>query len=118
MSTRRIGIFWIGLLGLPLCSPGYAAEWIQTWGAAPLPSTAAMGPYPATPAFNNQTTRRLAIHRIAIVIAALEDGCTAESVSERIYNCVSVVECIEEGASKDPELRIFETGWSELRPNL
>lgn len=58
MSQRRSGIFWIGLLGLPLCSPGHAAEWIQTWGAAPLPPTAAMGPYPATPAFNNQTIRQ------------------------------------------------------------
>jgi lysophospholipase L1-like esterase len=55
---RRIGILWIGLLGLPLCSPGSAAEWVQTWGAAPLPPSPAMGPFPATPAFNNQTIRQ------------------------------------------------------------
>jgi hypothetical protein len=57
-------------------------------------------------AFVRAPTPRLAIHRIAIVIAALEDGGTAESVSERIYNCVSAAECIEEGMSEDPELRI------------
>jgi hypothetical protein len=67
-------------------------------------------------AFVQAPTRRLAIHRIAIVIAALEDGGTAESVSERIYNCASAVECIEEGMSEDPELRIFETGWSGGKP--
>jgi hypothetical protein len=50
------------------------------------------------------------------VIATLEDGGTAESVSERIYNCVSAAECLEEGQSEDPELRIFETGWSGGKP--
>jgi hypothetical protein len=67
-------------------------------------------------AFVRAPTRWLAIRRIAIVIAALEDGGTAESVSERIYNCASAVECIEEGMSEDPELRIFETGWSGGKP--
>jgi hypothetical protein len=66
--------------------------------------------------FVQAATRKWAIHRIAIVVAALEDGGTAESVSERIYNCASAVECIEEGMSDDPEMRIFETGWSGGKP--
>ncbi len=67
-------------------------------------------------AFVRAPTSKLAIHRIATVIVSLEDGGTAESVSERIYNCVSAVECIQEGLSEDPELRIFETGWSGGKP--
>ena len=35
-----------------------ASQWVQTWGAAPLPPTPAMGPFPATPGFNNQTVRQ------------------------------------------------------------
>src|SRR5882672_7046808 len=35
-----------------------AAEWVQTWGAAPLPPSPAMGPFPATPVFVNQTIRQ------------------------------------------------------------
>lgn len=37
---------------------GAAPQWVQTWGAAPLPPTAALGPFPATPSFNNQTVRQ------------------------------------------------------------
>lgn len=36
-----------------------AAEWIATWGAAPLPPTTAAGPRPATPGFSNQTIRQI-----------------------------------------------------------
>ena len=46
-----------GLLVLT-CAVGQAAEWVQTWGAAPLPPTPAQGPFPATPAFANQTIRQ------------------------------------------------------------
>jgi len=67
-------------------------------------------------AFVKASTRRWAIHRIATVIAALEDGGTAESVSHRIYNCTSAAECVEEGLSEDLELRIFETGWGGGKP--
>ena len=31
------------VLALALCSATRAAEWVQTWGAAPLPPTAALG---------------------------------------------------------------------------
>jgi len=49
----------------------HAADWVQTWGAAPLPPAAAFGPFPATPSFNNQTIRQtvrvsLGGHRIRI----------------------------------------------------
>jgi lysophospholipase L1-like esterase len=43
---------------LALCSTSEASEWVQTWGAAPLPPTPALGPFPATPSFNNQTVRQ------------------------------------------------------------
>lgn len=46
------------LLALSLCSVTRAAEWVQTWGAAPLPPSPAMGPFPATPVFINQTVRQ------------------------------------------------------------
>jgi lysophospholipase L1-like esterase len=36
-----------------------AAQWLQTWGAAPLPPSPALGPFPATPGFNNQTVRQI-----------------------------------------------------------
>jgi hypothetical protein len=62
-------------------------------------------------AFVEASSRQLAIQRIATAIAALEYGSTVESVSERIYNCASAVECVAQGVSADHELRIFETGW-------
>jgi lysophospholipase L1-like esterase len=36
-----------------------AAEWTATWGAAPQPPGPAMGPFPATPRFSNQTIRQI-----------------------------------------------------------
>ena len=42
-----------------LSTPATAATWIGTWGAAPLPPTAAGGPGPATPSFSNQTIRQV-----------------------------------------------------------
>ena len=35
-------------VALGLCTVGRAAEWVQTWGAAPLPPTPALGPFPDT----------------------------------------------------------------------
>jgi hypothetical protein len=67
-------------------------------------------------AFVEASSHQSAIRRIAAVIVALECGSTVESVSERIYNCASAVECVEEGLSEDPELRIFETGWGGGKP--
>ncbi len=46
------------LVVLGMCSLGHAAEWVQTWGAAPLPPTPAQGFFLATPSFENQTIRQ------------------------------------------------------------
>jgi lysophospholipase L1-like esterase len=46
------------VLSLALCTAAHAAEWVATWGAAPLPPSPAQGPFPATPAFDNQTIRQ------------------------------------------------------------
>ena len=35
------------------------AQWIGTWGASPLPPSAAAGPMPGTPRFSNQTIRQV-----------------------------------------------------------
>ena len=56
--TLKAAHVWGCALVLALCSVSNAAEWVQTWGAAPLPPTPALGPFPATPAFNNQTIRQ------------------------------------------------------------
>lgn len=59
---RRVQFAGALLLALGLCSLGSAAsaaEWLQTWGAAPLPPTPALGPFPATPAFENVTIRQV-----------------------------------------------------------
>src|SRR5438128_11233138 len=56
--TLKASHVWGCALVLALCSVISAAEWVQTWGAAPLPPTPALGPFPATPAFHNQTIRQ------------------------------------------------------------
>jgi len=35
-----------------------------------------------------------------------------ETVEERIYNCSSAQELVDDGISEDLELRLFEVGWS------
>ncbi|MGB6450049.1 MAG: SGNH/GDSL hydrolase family protein [Steroidobacteraceae bacterium] len=50
---------WYVLLSLAACSIGQASEWVQTWGAAPVPATVARGPFPASPSFANQTIRQI-----------------------------------------------------------
>ncbi len=47
-----------GLASMGLAGACAAADWVQTWGVAPLPPSQAMGPLPATPAFDNQTIRQ------------------------------------------------------------
>lgn len=58
MNNKKAGLAWGCVVALVLSSAAQAAEWVQTWGAAPLPPTAALGPFPATPSFNNQTIRQ------------------------------------------------------------
>lgn len=53
-------LLWTALLSLALSPITQAAEWSQTWGAAPQPQWEPFGPsFPATPAFNNQTLRQV-----------------------------------------------------------
>ena len=48
------------LVALGLCSVGSAAQWVQTWGVAPLPPTPALGTViPATASFENVTIRQI-----------------------------------------------------------
>jgi lysophospholipase L1-like esterase len=58
MKNKNGHLAWGCIVTLALCSATQAADWVQTWGAAPLPPTAALGPFPATPSFNNQTIRQ------------------------------------------------------------
>jgi hypothetical protein len=66
-------------------------------------------------AFVEAASHRDAIRKIANAVAALETR-LPETVEERIYNCASVRELIDEGLSEDIELRVFETGWSGGKP--
>lgn len=60
MTSMRIARIFLMLASLlALGARADAAEWVATWGAAPLPPTPAMGPFPATPSFNNQTIRQI-----------------------------------------------------------
>src|SRR5262245_22189704 len=46
------------VLALGTCASVRAGEWVQTWGAAPLPPTPTQGNFPGTPSFENQTIRQ------------------------------------------------------------
>jgi hypothetical protein len=61
-------------------------------------------------AFVEAAGHRDAVRKIAAAVAALETR-LPETVEERIYNCASARELIEDGSSEDIELRLFETGW-------
>jgi hypothetical protein len=54
---------------------------------------------------------RAALERMAQAVAAI-DWCTREDAAERLYNCYSARELLEDGVSADPLTRLFETGWS------
>ena len=55
---RRIALSCVGLIAFAVCAAANAADWVQTWGAAPLPPAVAQGPFPATASFSNQTIRQ------------------------------------------------------------
>jgi lysophospholipase L1-like esterase len=55
---NKATIFCAVMCVLTVSSPARAVEWVQTWGAAPLPPGPATGPFPATPSFENQTIRQ------------------------------------------------------------
>jgi len=48
----------LALWALPLAALAKEDGWVGTWGASPLPPTAAGGFFPATPSFENQTIRQ------------------------------------------------------------
>ncbi|HVY65290.1 MAG TPA: SGNH/GDSL hydrolase family protein [Gammaproteobacteria bacterium] len=57
MGTRT---FLLGaLLALPLAAGAQNAGWVGSWGASPLPPSAATPRFPATPSFANQTIRQI-----------------------------------------------------------
>jgi hypothetical protein len=62
-------------------------------------------------AFVEALSHHGAIRKIANAVAALEQR-LPQTVQDRIYNCWSAAELIEDGMSEDVELRLFETGWS------
>jgi lysophospholipase L1-like esterase len=49
----------VAFILLALAVRADAAQWVASWGAAPLPPSPAMGPFPATPSFSNQTIRQV-----------------------------------------------------------
>lgn len=49
---------YLGVLAA-MSIPSEAAGWTASWGAAPLAPSPAMGPFPATPTFSNQTIRQI-----------------------------------------------------------
>jgi hypothetical protein len=66
-------------------------------------------------AFVEAASHRDAIRRIANAVGALEMQ-LPDQVEERIYNCASARELMDEGMSEDVEMRVFETGWSGGKP--
>lgn len=56
-------------------------------------------------------SRETAIRKITAVVCALEFGSEPEAVRERVYNCASAVDLIDEGTSEDHALRLYEVGW-------
>ncbi|MBV9883622.1 MAG: SGNH/GDSL hydrolase family protein [Sphingomonadaceae bacterium] len=48
----------LGLLAALSLSSAAEAKWVVSWAASPVTPSAAFGPFPATPAFHNQTLRQ------------------------------------------------------------
>jgi lysophospholipase L1-like esterase len=55
---KRIALSCAVVLAFVACAAANSAEWVQTWGAAPLPPSAAQRPFPATASFSNVTVRQ------------------------------------------------------------
>ncbi len=56
---RSRALLFGALLALPLAATAQAPTWVGTWGASPLPPSAATARFPATPGFANQTIRQI-----------------------------------------------------------
>jgi hypothetical protein len=70
---------------------------------------------PECTAFVEAFSHQCACKKIAAAVAVLENR-TPDEVADRIYNCFSAQELVDQGLSEDPALRLFETGWSGGRP--
>jgi lysophospholipase L1-like esterase len=59
-DAKRTTALVLTLLAALLTSPPASsqARWVGSWGAVPLPPSAAAGPFPATPTFSGQTVRQ------------------------------------------------------------
>lgn len=57
MSVRSI--FAAAVLLTALAAWSQEPAWVGSWGASPLPPSAAAGPFPATPEFTNETVRQI-----------------------------------------------------------
>jgi len=57
MNSWRAG--FCAALVAAISGQANAGEWVGTWGAAPLPPSAARAPFPGTPSFANQTIRQV-----------------------------------------------------------
>jgi lysophospholipase L1-like esterase len=55
---RRIALSCAVVLAFAVSAAANSAEWVQTWGAAPLPPSAAQGRFPATASYSNVTIRQ------------------------------------------------------------
>jgi lysophospholipase L1-like esterase len=56
---RSRALILSALLALPLAATAQTAAWVGSWGASPLPPSAATARFPATPGFANQTIRQI-----------------------------------------------------------
>jgi lysophospholipase L1-like esterase len=54
--STRLAVLLAALLS---ASPVFAAQWVTSWAASPLPPAPGMGPLPGTPSFDNQTIRQV-----------------------------------------------------------
>jgi len=87
--------------------------------AAPLPfprlyrcHIAATGSGSERTAFVESSCHHGARRKVANAVAALE-MCKPDDIEERIYNCASAYELIDQGSSPDVAVRVFETGWCD-----
>ena len=58
---KRLAGFGLAAAGLAMAFAAHAAEpkWARTWGASPQAPMQALGPFPATPTFHDQTLRQV-----------------------------------------------------------
>jgi lysophospholipase L1-like esterase len=110
MNKKNGRFAWSCALALAFCSATQAAEWVQTWGASPLPPSAAIGPFPATPSFNNQTIRQTV--RVSVGGQRLRIRFTNEYGTKPLIIAAAVVALSDEKGNIQPgtERRLLFSG--------